>query len=100
MTFCAGGSAALAIVKALVGNKGVALPAVISVGGTGCIGAYLVGPTCSLYGTPKPATTGAALGTTSFTVAGPELDPPKACTCFTYTSSVVPVKPVMLNRGE
>jgi len=34
----------VAIVKALVGLRGVADWAVIFVGGMGCIGAYLIGP--------------------------------------------------------
>lgn len=42
----------VAIVYAEVGYCGAVFVAVIDVGGKGCIGAYLVRPTCAVYVTP------------------------------------------------
>lgn len=48
------GKYVVATVKALVGKRGVQVFAVIFVGGTGCMGAYLVKPDWREYGTALP----------------------------------------------
>jgi hypothetical protein len=89
-----------------VGHNGLVFVAVIAVGGTGCIGAYLVKPSCSLYGVPHapsaavpvpPAAAPAA--STLLTVAGPEV-PETAAREAVTAAEKVPVMPVSVKRLE
>jgi len=96
----------VAIVYALVGCRGVAFFLVILVGGTGCIGAYLVRPVWSWYGTVHTPASGAAPAPaaapllTWLTVAGPSVTPFSAVMAVMALGGVVPVIPVMLNLLE
>jgi hypothetical protein len=77
---------------------------VILVGGTDCMGAYLIKPVWSAYGTPEFsfAAPAAAPAPASFaiwsTVAGTVL--PAAVAAVMKAGSVVPVMPVMVKRSE
>jgi hypothetical protein len=77
---------------------------VILVGGTDCMGAYLIKPVWSAYGTPEfsfaapapaPAATSFAVAST---VAGTVV--PAAAAAVMNAGSVVPVMPVILKRSE
>jgi hypothetical protein len=91
----------------LVGQRGEVLVAVIAVGGTGCIGAYLVKPVCSLYGVPYtpasavpvPAAGAAGASATAFTAAGPEVPVTPALAVVTAAEKT-PVIPESVNRDE
>lgn len=88
-----------------VGHSGLVFVAVIAVGGTGCIGAYLVKPLCSLYGVPHapsaavPDAPPAAACTTLFTVAGPVV-PDTVARAVVTAAEKVPVMPVRVKRLE
>ena len=64
----------VAIVYGLLGNRGVFVFAVISVGGNDCIAAYFVRPVCMLQGRAKlPVAPAGAELPTSFWVGGPSV---------------------------
>ena len=54
------GSLVVAMFTLLVGYNGFVFVAVIFFGGTGCMGAYLVGPVCIVYAMSKSPDTGLA----------------------------------------
>jgi hypothetical protein len=73
------GKKVVAILTLLVGYNGLVFVAVTFVGGTGCMGAYLVGPVCIVYSTSKSPASGAAAtalaGLTAATVLSTALGP-------------------------
>ena len=85
-----------------VGHRGDVLVAVIAVPGTGCMGAYLVRPSCRLYGIlhgPSSMASVGALVATSLIGSGPVV--PDTCVRAVATASEkTPVIPVRVNRGE
>lgn len=92
----------VAILNALVGFKGVALLAVILVGGTGCIGAYLMSPVCRLYATVNMPASPAAAAVVSAAVStgGAAVAPSRAVSAAATPAANVPVKPVTEKRPE
>lgn len=100
----------VAMVKALVGWRGVKALAVILVPGMGCIGAYLVKPVCDWYGMLNSSAPGAAAAVvpaaglalllTLLTVGGPAVEPAMAAIPCTTFGGKVPVMPVSVKRLE
>jgi hypothetical protein len=99
------GRNAVAILTLLVGYNGLVSFLVILVGGTDCIGAYLIRPVCDANGIPEfplAASPAAGLAATSFavpsTIAGTLS--PAAVAAVTYAGRVDPVMPVRVKRSE
>jgi hypothetical protein len=88
-----------------VGQSGAVFVAVILVPGTGCIGAYLVKPSCSLYGVPHapaaaaPAPAAGAAAATWLILSGPVV-PTTVFKAAVTAALKVPVIPVRVNRFE
>jgi len=87
-----------------VGQRGEVLVAVIAVGGSGCIGAYLVRPSCKLYGVPHaPSATVPEAAAAAFAmllmVAGPVV-PDTVVRAVVTAAENTPVMPVRVNRFE
>lgn len=99
------GKKVVAIMTLDVGHRGFVFVAVIVLCGIGCIGAYLVLPTCSSYGISKPAPPTAAPSRAKaaaifvLSVGGPAVPgiPTKA---VLIGSGNVPVIPVIVNLFE
>lgn len=93
-----------AILTLLVGYNGLVSFFVILVGGTDCIGAYLIKPVCDANGMPEfpfaasPPASAAALFDVPSTIAGTFV--PAAEAAVTYVSRVDPVMPVRVKRSE